>query len=635
MKRFILSHPFACLWLGLALILLPGCGGTPVQQQMTEQTEAASTAQIEALLLKAGQSRSPIRDNLILQASEMLIRQADQTVTPEALNWLFEIHAEQLTPHNFAVYTRWYGQWALENNQYDLAQRLIDHSSLEDLLPTLDESVAVPVYELRIRYFLQSEQPLRAIEEHLALAPLLVNPAQQQQQQIVFWTLLQQLSEHDRQRLKEQGNKQILGWLQLLNIATAQELDLEEQVSQLESWLARNPRHPAAQSLPVELQLLQNATRESPQHITLLLPLSGNLQKAGEAVRDGFFAAYYQALQRGSTVPRVDIIDSQSDEDFMTLYKQASENGSQLIIGPLEKENVALLKDKSRVPVQTLALNDIVDTKNAETSITTNLFLFGLSPEDEARQIAQQTYLQYKRSLVIVPNTDWGQRTSHAFVDSWLMNEQNPDISQQTPTDTHLVLGSALFDTKKEDYSTVIQQILGIDDSQARMRRIKQWIGGDVEFEPRRRQDIDMIFLAARPEQARQIKPLLAFHYAGDIPVYASSSIYAGGSLPEKDNDLNGVRFLISPWLLNSSSLKARLEKQASTQSSLQNLYAMGADTWRLHARLNLLADSVQGRLHGNTGILQIETGQRVTRQQQWARMEKGKPIPLASVTPY
>jgi len=634
MKRSIVSHPLTCLWLALALILLQGCETAPTQERTTGQEGSVTTAQIDTLLREAQQARSPTRDNLLLQASEMLIRQANQTVTPDALNWLFEIRAEHLSPRNLAVYTHWYGQWALDNGQQDLARRLIDQESLEAQLPTLDETVAIPVYELRIRYFLQTEQPLRAIDEHMALAPLLVNPQQQQQQQSAFWFLLQQLSTENQQQLIQQPNKQIQAWMALLNIATAQELDLDEQVSQLESWLARNPRHPAAQSLPIELQLLQNATRERPQQVTLLLPLSGNLQKAGEAVRDGFFAAYYQALQRGSAVPSVTIIDSQSHEDFMSLYKQVSGSGTQLIIGPLEKEKVSLLKEKGRLSVQTLALNDTVDEKSAGTQTTTNLFLFGLSPEDEARQIARQTYLQHKRALVIAPNNDWGQRISRAFISSWLIDAKNSGAPDLAPIDTHQMLGTALFDTKKEDYSAVVQQMLGIDDSQNRMRRVKQWISGDVEFEPRRRQDIDMIFLAARPEQARQINPLLAFHYAGDIPVYASSSIYAGGSLPEKDNDLNGVRLLISPWLLNTNPLKTALEKQASTQASLQNLYAMGADTWRLHARLGLLANSAQGRLHGNTGILQIEAGQRVTRLQQWARMEKGKLIPLADVTP-
>ena len=61
------------------------------------------------------------------------------------------------------------------------------------------------------------------------------------------------------------------------------------------------------------------------------------------------------------------------------------------------------------------------------------------------------------------------------------------------------------------------------------------------------------MFLAATPQQARQIKPTLAFQYAGDLPVYATSHLYTGTNNPTQDQDLNGIRFCETPWLLNPS----------------------------------------------------------------------------------
>ena len=43
-------------------------------------------------------------------------------------------------------------------------------------------------------------------------------------------------------------------------------------------------------------------------------------------------------------------------------------------------------------------------------------------------------------------------------------------------------------------------------------------MGTEVEFSPRRRQDIDSVFLlSGQPAEARSIKPLIAFHYAEDL----------------------------------------------------------------------------------------------------------------------
>ncbi len=53
-----------------------------------------------------------------------------------------------------------------------------------------------------------------------------------------------------------------------------------------------------------------------------------------------------------------------------------------------------------------------------------------------------------------------------------------------------------------------------------------------------------MVFLLSYPSKARQIMPLLKYYYAGDVPVYATSSVYTGGVNVMKDRDLNGIIFL-------------------------------------------------------------------------------------------
>ena len=66
---------------------------------------------------------------------------------------------------------------------------------------------------------------------------------------------------------------------------------------------------------------------------------------------------------------------------------------------------------------------------------------------------------------------------------------------------------------------------------------IRSIFGSDTEFTPRRRQDADVVFLFSQNDsEARSIKPLLAFHYAGDLPVFALSNIY-NGTPDERNRD--------------------------------------------------------------------------------------------------
>ena len=120
-----------------------------------------------------------------------------------------------------------------------------------------------------------------------------------------------------------------------------------------------------------------------------------------------------------------------------------------------------------------------------------------------------------------------------------------------------------------------IEQILQLDLSQGRARDLKQLLGS-FEFEPRRRQDVDAIFMLATPRLGRQIKPLLAFHYAGEIPVYATSDIYEGTA--QSEPDLNGIIFSNLPWFFQNTPEKNSLLKNNEAPAKLQRLYALGVD---------------------------------------------------------
>src|SRR5690554_7489662 len=96
------------------------------------------------------------------------------------------------------------------------------------------------------------------------------------------------------------------------------------------------------------------------------------------------------------------------------------------------------------------------------------------------------------------------------------------------------------------------------------------------------------IVLVATPTIARQFKPLFAFYYGGDLPVYAPSIIYGGEPDPGKDRDINNVNFTDIPWVLaEDNQLREQAQQYLSgTRGQLGRLFAMGADAWQLSKRL-------------------------------------------------
>ena len=172
-----------------------------------------------------------------------------------------------------------------------------------------------------------------------------------------------------------------------------------------------------------------------------------------------------------------------------------------------------------------------------------------------------------------------------------------------------------------------------LDFPTGRAQRLQGALGSQIATQPSRRQDIDFVFLAATPQQARQIKPTLAFQYAGDLPVYATSHLYTGTNNPTQDQDLNGIRFCETPWLLNPSDpTRQQVAAQwPQANGSMGRLYAMGVDAYRLAPRLPELKAVPSLQIDGLTGTLSLNPTQRIERQLQWAEFRNGQVQPLGT----
>src|SRR5690606_12307557 len=173
------------------------------------------------------------------------------------------------------------------------------------------------------------------------------------------------------------------------------------------------------------------------------------------------------------------------------------------IVGPLQKALVDQLLDLGDLELPVLALNAV----EGEQSSSGQVYQFALLPENEARQIAERAWRDGHRRVAIrsprqVPGEDLFNRKRDSFIARW--QQLGGRVVQQ--------------ESYGEDYTAVIERLLDLDESEARRAQLRQVLGRPLEFTQRRRQDIDFILLIASPATARQIKPSLAYLYAGDIP---------------------------------------------------------------------------------------------------------------------
>jgi len=137
-----------------------------------------------------------------------------------------------------------------------------------------------------------------------------------------------------------------------------------------------------------------------------------------------------------------------------------------------------------------------------------------------------------------------------------------------------------------------------------------------------------MIFLAATPRSARGIMPAFKFHHAGNLDVYSTSHVYTGKINRELDRDLNGIIFCDLPWILqNTSPLAKTFRKNWPQQENYTRLFALGVDAYHLIYNLDYLADNDYAFYDGQTGNIQLDGSNRITRQLLWAKFKKGKAV--------
>jgi len=409
----------------------------------------------------------------------------------------------------------------------------------------------------------------------------------------------------------------LLGWLRLGELAAALPPSGRGLASALTRWQLDNPNHPANQLLVPELLAQAGPVAEMPQRVALLLPLSGRQQLSGAAIRDGFMAAHFAAGDVASApMLRVYDVDTYGAADA---YRRAVADGAQFVVGPLLKPSVEEIAANGIV-VPTLALNYLPQ----ETLAPPGMFQFALLPEDEASAAAERAIrLGQLRALVLVPNGAWGQRLLNSFAG------------------TYRGLGGRIvdyryYDAQAADFSEGIQDVLLIRESKDRRTRLSANLGIELGFEPRRRDDIDLIFMAATDGAAKLIRPQLKFYYAGGIPTYATSAVFDSGS--SGNLDLNGIMFADMPWIIEpdpfTRSVQQTLETYWPDQAQRRaRLFAMGFDAYQLVPELASGGRLSGDELPGVTGRLYLSGDRRIHRRLSWAIMIGGQPSPLAPLS--
>ena len=351
------------------------------------------------------------------------------------------------------------------------------------------------------------------------------------------------------------------------------------------AWRQTNFMHPAAQNPPQQLLRLETYR---PKRLAILLPLSGDLSYAGQAVRDGYLAAYLTDRAAGSQ--RINKRNAQARQPTVTsllntavfydtesapiaeLFGDALEAGADLIVGPLLKERAERLASLAATTATPTLLLNYLDSsgtqgRKVDPQSTPQIMQLGATIEDEAKSLIEALgRMNHENVLIISNNQGWAYRANSVMASEW-----------------PYALTNASFNNLKE-LTGAVGRSMQVAASEERHRKLAALIEQPLEFLARARKDLDAIVALTDHQESLALLPVLQFHFAEGIPVYATSLSARGQQLEQ----LAGFNVTEIPLLAKpDTDFKTLQQLFPITANPIAELYALGFDAYRISTWLD------------------------------------------------
>lgn len=581
--------------------------------------------------------RALLVENRLVDARQQLLGFADTSLSTEQLK------EKQLNAAELAV----------------KSQTPINLSTAIDM-NTLSAPQKSRYYRIKLLQDTQNHDINATVRDYVVLETL-GYPAERHQVINDTWRYLSSLSDDDLSSIIAYANETVLqGWVQLSyayrNILKVEEIQQlqpdgtvamvapplsdEERAQRIHdavaSWQMQYPTHPAALFLPQSIygEDATSVNNRQGKRVALFLPLQGSSKVFGEVLRAGYMeAARFYPDEPGQNV----MVFDTTSAPLPVLVKQAQEQGAEMIVGPLLKNDVASIAQLN-IGIPVLALNKINDVTNAPSSLNSNVCYFGLSPEDEAADAAKHIFAQGKNNpLIITTQSDLGQRVANAFVQQW---------HQLTNSDVYVQYFNSAAELKQKMNRGVGLQLQGTVLNSQIANPATTTAANIVDLttpntpttpaqsNPNSNNAIDAIYAFATQEELEFIKPMLDMKAADDDqptaitvvpPIYTSSRSNSANTSTDFQYEMDRVQFSDMPLLVDDNDILAQLPKNIQQDYSLARLYAMGIDAWRLANHFQELQSNTQPAIDGVTGQIVVAPGCQINRALTWKIYRQGK----------
>ncbi len=282
--------------------------------------------------------------------------------------------------------------------------------------------------------------------------------------------------------------------------------------------------------------------------VAILLPLTGDFERVGNQLLESLLSGLEEIDFLGSLV----ILDTALYDSAFDVWQQAKHYEPSFVFGPLRK-SIATQWQALNTGIPILYFNEMPFLNGHERA---------LSPSRVKGVTQLMPFLEahaYRNILVLSEESNTSQKLESAFYSKWHSSDQS---------------GMYLHQVVKRTVGEAVEEATNVKHSKARKYWLQKKIGVSLVFEPRVREDIEVVISFVSERNAIQIAPILNFYQLTDVPhVWFPIQTSTARFLAENQASWHNTYALLPPLLYQT--WQKRVEKNEQINKS-GLFYALG-----------------------------------------------------------
>ena len=294
----------------------------------------------------------------------------------------------------------------------------------------------------------------------------------------------------------------------------------------------------------------------------------------------GLLTNYYSFSKNKEYFPDINFIDLSKEDSCSMNFDKKNYNLIFLLKNSMNKGSEELCLNRF-TNNQTLVISD-----SDNTFIPKNLKTFLINRDDDKSRLIK-LMSSYSDNIMIIDNDV--TKDKYEIGEMW-KNKFNKKVSEYKTLN------------KKESNQSIFSNLLLIEQSLKRKRKLSRIISKDLEHKSRARKDIDTLILSVNTQEARSLKPALDYSYFEGMEVFLINDWAGDIRFNKIDKDLENVISIDIPFLL-PTDLPEGLER---LQSKTRN-FAIGYDAFEIVLLIKGTSNLDKITYKGLTGQIKIK----------------------------